>query len=359
MISQNVQTGQAINEYFNFITAFNQYTSQRGNINVDQQKQLEKYYSANFTQHYNTSNPTPLTDAVKYLDGLSQNGLAFQYDFIAGSSYALGEKDGLANLSNNSTYSQLHNKYHPDMQQLAVADVSQSTQKTSTQRTSTQRTSTQSIKAQSSLKDNMQRVKLAAENITLLVSLIDESGKVILGLKDDVNQITTVLNVITSIAEQTNLLALNAAIEAARTGEAGRGFSVVADEVRALATRSQKSTVDISKLVEVMNQSATKSVNSMERATSVANDGKNLVDLVAVAIDELSDNFKQVLQLTEIVDAATEEQNQAPSSVVNSVKNISELASDVEEGSKQISFAAQSLAEIAAHTHEVVERFKV
>jgi methyl-accepting chemotaxis protein len=130
------------------------------------------------------------------------------------------------------------------MQQLslAVADVSQSTQKTSTQ----------SIEAQASLNENIQRAGLAADNIELLVNLIEESSKVILGLKDEVNQITTVLNVITSIADQTNLLALNAAIEAARAGEAGRGFSVVADEVRALATRSQESTVEISKLVEVI-----------------------------------------------------------------------------------------------------------
>jgi len=157
-----------------------------------------------------------------------------------------------------------------------------------------------------------------AANIKLLVTLIDDSGKVIISLKDEVNQITTVLNVITSIADQTNLLALNAVIEVARAGEAGRGFSVVADEVRALATRSQESTVEISKLVEVMNQSATKSFHSMERATSAADGGIHLVDLVTVAMNELSDNIKQVLQLTE--SAATEEQDQASSSVVINVK---------------------------------------
>jgi methyl-accepting chemotaxis protein len=232
---------------------------------------------------------------------------------------------------------------------LAVADVSQSTQKTSTQ----------SIEAQASLNENIQRAGLAADNIKLLVNLIEESSKVILSLKDEVNQITTVLNVITSIADQTNLLALNAAIEAARAGEAGRGFSVVADEVRALATRSQENTVEISKLVEVMTQSANKSVNSMEKATDTADNGIRLVDLVTAAMDELSNNLKEVLQLTETVAAATEEQNQASSSVVVSVKNISDLASDVENGSKKTSAAAENLAEIAAQTHELVDRFKV
>ncbi|MBL4630496.1 MAG: methyl-accepting chemotaxis protein [Paraglaciecola sp.] len=232
---------------------------------------------------------------------------------------------------------------------LAVADVSQSTQKTSTQ----------SYEAQASLKENMERADLAAGNIKLLVELIENSAKVILGLKNEVNQITTVLTVITSIADQTNLLALNAAIEAARAGEAGRGFSVVADEVRALATRSQESTVEISKLVEVMNQSATKSVDSMERATAAASGGIHLVDLVTVAMDELSDSLIQVLQLTETVAAATEEQEQASKSVVISVNHISDLAGDVEQGSKETNIAAEHLAEIAANTHELVGRFKV
>jgi len=727
LTSKNVQTGEAIEEYFDFITsqirsksfnvslieaaegfipAFNQYVSQRGNINAAQQRQLESYYSSDFTQQYNASNTTTLSGAANALNDLSQNALAFQYDFIAGSSFDLGEKDGLTDLGNNSPYAQLHNKYHPEMRYflqefgyydifivdinngnvvysvfkeldyatsvktgsyadsgigeafsaasnaqdgdvyfsefkkyrpsydalagfastpiyskgqaiavlifqmpmdrinnilihdakwsekgfgesgetylvnnkgvllnesrffvedkpnylkaikskypnqaeeikskntsigiqtvdsysakralrgesgfknifdyrdvevfssyspikigefnyalMAELDVEEALKSTTTVRNnliistltltlliggmsvvvvliiaarivrplnllgtaceelsegegdltiqlkgsgipeidrisngfnlfigqireiisqvkvdadslsaasqelsvitsgsadkttqqrdqthmvstamqqlslavadvsqSTQKTSTQGMEAQTSLKVNMERADLAAENIKLLVNLIDDSGKVILSLKDEVNQITTVLNVITSIADQTNLLALNAAIEAARAGEAGRGFSVVADEVRALATRSQESTVEISKLVEVMNQSATKSVDSMERATAAADGGICLVNLVTVAMDELSENLTQVLQLTETVAAAAEEQSQVSSSVVVSVKNISELAKDVEKGSIQTSAAAESLAEIAAHTHELVDRFKV
>jgi methyl-accepting chemotaxis protein len=237
------------------------------------------------------------------------------------------------------------------MQQLsaAVDDVSKSTV----------RTSDRSVGAQKSLKENMERANMAAQNIKLLVKLIDDSSKVIASLKNEVNQITSVLNVITSIADQTNLLALNAAIEAARAGEAGRGFSVVADEVRALAIRSQESTVEISKLVEVMNQSAAKSVHSMERATAAADGGIHLVDLVTVAMDELALNLRQVLELTESVASATEEQNQTSHAVVKSVQQISDLSSDVESGSQQIKQAAQSLAETAAHTHALVERFKV
>jgi methyl-accepting chemotaxis protein len=224
---------------------------------------------------------------------------------------------------------------------------------------STVHTNSQSLQAQKSLNENMERADMAAGNIKLLVSLIDDSSKVIGSLKNEVNQITSFLNVITSIADQTNLLALNAAIEAARAGEAGRGFSVVADEVRTLATRSQQSTVEISKLVEVMNVSATKSVHAMERATAAADGGIHLVDLVTTALDELSVNLKQVIELSEIVASATEEQHQTTNSVLVNVNTISDLATDVELGAKHTSQAADSLAITAAHTHSLVGRFKV
>jgi methyl-accepting chemotaxis protein len=97
----------------------------------------------------------------------------------------------------------------------------------------------------------------------------------------------------------------------------------------------------------------------MELSTKTADDGIRLVDLVTIALDDLSLNLEQVLQLTETVAAATEEQDQASSSVVVSVKNISDLAGDVEVGSKKTSAAAEELAEIAAKTHDLVDRFKV
>ncbi len=224
---------------------------------------------------------------------------------------------------------------------------------------STTNTSERSLEAQASLKENMERANMAAENIKLLVQLINDSSVVISSLKNEVNQITTVLGVITSIADQTNLLALNAAIEAARAGEAGRGFSVVADEVRALATRSQESTVEISKMVEVMNQSSQKSVERMERAAAAADGGIHLVDLVTTAMNELDANLKHVLQLTDTVAAATEEQNVTSDSVVENVHNINDMAREVSEGATQTSHAADELARIASDTHDLVSRFKV
>ena len=220
-------------------------------------------------------------------------------------------------------------------------------------------TSTQSLEAQASLTENMKRTYMAAENIKLLVQLINDSSEVIGNLKNEVTQITSVLGVITSIADQTNLLALNAAIEAARAGEAGRGFSVVADEVRALATRSQESTVEISTLVECMIKSSEKSVERMERAGRAADGGIHLVDLVTTAMNELARNLKAVLALTDNVASAAEQQTTTATSVVENVSNISNMSNDVQEGAAQTSRSANELAAIAANTQELLARFKV
>ena len=213
--------------------------------------------------------------------------------------------------------------------------------------------------ARTSLKDNLVKTDVAAQNIRDLVTLIKDSSSVIQSLQTEVNQVTNFLSVITSIADQTNLLALNAAIEAARAGEAGRGFSVVADEVRTLATRSQENTEEISKIVERMTASSDKSVKSMEVAVKAADKGIDLVDTVAEAMAELAGDLEESQALADTVSVATEEQTSVSNSVSESVNHISEMAHEVEIGAKQSSEAASELAKIAAHSNEMVSRFKV
>lgn len=215
------------------------------------------------------------------------------------------------------------------------------------------------VQATSSLTENQERADYVADNIQLLVKLIKDSSHVISSLKDEVGQITDLLNVITSIADQTNLLALNAAIEAARAGEAGRGFSVVADEVRALANRSQESTVEIGRLVEKMNLSSVKSVQAMEKAEAAASGGIHLVELVTKAMKELSTTIEQVQEMADLVAQATEEQDQTSRMVLGSVSKVNALSTEVRSGAAQISSASLELASIASHTRSMVSRFKV
>ena len=209
-----------------------------------------------------------------------------------------------------------------------------------------------------SLKENMQRADLAADNIKLLVKLLSDSREVISSLQREVSHINSLLSDITSIADQTNLLALNAAIEAARAGEAGRGFSVVADEVRALANRSQSSTVEISQIVDRMNHASSLSVKEMDKATTAADGGIHLVDLVTTAMNELSQIIIKVKAMADSVATATEEQNVTSESVSESVNSIAAQSEEMSRGVAVATRSAQELSAIAEENEKLVSRFK-
>jgi methyl-accepting chemotaxis protein len=217
----------------------------------------------------------------------------------------------------------------------------------------------QSETAKVTLNGNLEKTDIAAENIRNLVVLIKRSSDVITSLRQEVSQVTDFLEVITSIAAQTNLLALNAAIEAARAGDSGRGFSVVADEVRSLATRSQENTEKISLIVDKMTKSSDDSVNAMNEAVTAADTGIDLVDTVTEALSNLARSLEDNQELANTVAQATTQQTQASGQVAHSISRISDAAHDAESGAAQTNQAAQELASIATRTMDMVSRFKV
>lgn len=206
---------------------------------------------------------------------------------------------------------------------------------------------------------NLGKTNDATADINNLVTLIKKSSEVITSLRGEVSQVTEFLDVITSIADQTNLLALNAAIEAARAGEAGRGFSVVADEVRTLATRSQENTEKISLIVEKMTKSSVDSVTAMNKAVTAADTGIEVVSVVTTALGELTKALEESQTLANTVAQATEQQSQASTQVSQSIARIGDVAHDAETGASQTNDAAQQLANIATKTMDIVNRFKV
>jgi len=201
-------------------------------------------------------------------------------------------------------------------------------------------------------------VDVTIHSIDNLASGIDKAATVINKLEAESNNIGTVLDVIKNIAEQTNLLALNAAIEAARAGEQGRGFAVVADEVRTLASRTQSSTQEIEKMIEqlqvqasdavaVMNDSQTRASESVEQAR---NAGTSL-DAISTAVSTINDMNMQIATATEEQSAVTEEIN-------NNIVNISQIAENSTEGAKQITDATNELNQLALNLQALVGRFK-
>lgn len=178
-------------------------------------------------------------------------------------------------------------------------------------------------------------------------------------LADQSQDIGKVLDVIRAIAEQTNLLALNAAIEAARAGEAGRGFAVVADEVRALASRTQQSTHEIEQMVSGMRNGASEALGSMQSSSQRAQATRGLAANAGVALEEINARIGEMYERNLVIASAAEEQAQVAREVDRNLVNIRDLSTQSAEGARQTNTASQELSRLAVDLQGLVHRFRV
>jgi len=197
------------------------------------------------------------------------------------------------------------------------------------------------------------------DGIQELADNISESAAAILKLQEDTNQVNQVLEVIKSIAEQTNLLALNAAIEAARAGEQGRGFAVVADEVRSLASRTQDSTTEINQILMQLQEAAQSAVSRMESSKNQVETSVEKANKAGDSLSAITSTVNVISDMNSQIAVATEEQHQISTLMVSHVEDIKQRAEEASEASDQMNTVSHSLSDLASEQEKITKLFKV
>ncbi|EKE75152.1 methyl-accepting chemotaxis protein [Gallaecimonas xiamenensis] len=204
--------------------------------------------------------------------------------------------------------------------------------------------------------------KDVTNTVSQMQSLSDEvetSAQVVQRLVKDAEQVGQVVDVIRAIADQTNLLALNAAIEAARAGEQGRGFAVVADEVRTLASRTQSSTSEIQATIEQLQEGARQAVAAMSSSVENAQTGVDRAHTAGEALSRITQDVTQILAMNQEIAQATEAQQSTSSDMVGFVNRIREQAQDSAAATRELTDVAVQLRQHAGELHKVTSSFKV
>ncbi|MBK1728921.1 hypothetical protein CKO14_05945 [Halorhodospira halophila] len=243
-----------------------------------------------------------------------------------------------------------------ETQQVATAmeEMSQSVQEVARNASMGAETSEQ---AQTQTHHGMQTVQQSADAVRELVERVRGSAEITHQLAQETDRIGAALDLIQQITEQTNLLALNAAIEAARAGEVGRGFSVVAEEVRVLADRTSSSTKEIKAIIDSLQEGTERAVAAMNESSERAEHTLNLSDEARGALEAINEAVSSMQEMSIQIASATEEQSATAGEVNRNINNIDQLAQQVQECTDRAGDRMETLTEEIDHAARLVRRF--
>ncbi|QXG33751.1 methyl-accepting chemotaxis protein [Pseudomonas viridiflava] len=213
-------------------------------------------------------------------------------------------------------------------------------------------TSTEAATGRDQAREAVNAINTVSTEISSSTAMVEE-------LAGRVREIGQVLDVIRGIAEQTNLLALNAAIEAARAGEQGRGFAVVADEVRALAARTQASTGEIEAMIGSVQNSADQAVRAMGNSRTLASNTQSLAQATGQSLERIAQSIAEINDRNMLIATASEEQSHVAREVDRNLINIQDLSTQTAAGANQTSASSQELSRLAISFNNLVGKFKV
>ncbi|MCF5669008.1 HAMP domain-containing protein [Pseudomonas marginalis] len=238
----------------------------------------------------------------------------------------------------------------------AVTEMSAAVEDVATNAASASKETSQSTSA---ALEGRSQVDATVSAINVMVSKVSVTSIEVQGLASMASDIRKVLDVIRAIADQTNLLALNAAIEAARAGEAGRGFAVVADEVRALAHRTQQSTREIEQMISLIQSGTGNAVAAMEQTSIQAHKTLEMATGAGQALLDITASISHINERNLMIAAAAEQQAQVAREVDRGLVSIRDLSSQTTDGSNQTAVATAELTKLAVDLNRLTRQFKV
>jgi len=202
-------------------------------------------------------------------------------------------------------------------------------------------------------------IQTAAQEMRKIADAVQTSSAVIVELGQQSDRITSIVKTIREIADQTNLLALNAAIEAARAGEQGRGFAVVADEVRKLAERTSVSTTEIAAMVDKIQSGTRNAVASMQAGVDQATKGVSLANQAGESILNIRAGALRVVSVVNDISSSIREQSAASNDIARNIERIAQMSEDSAEAVRHTTDAARNLQDLSVSLHRSVSRFKI
>lgn len=202
-------------------------------------------------------------------------------------------------------------------------------------------------------------VEETIQGMNRIATVVKQSAETVQQLGKSSDQIGEIVQVIDDIADQTNLLALNAAIEAARAGEQGRGFAVVADEVRKLAERTTKATKEIATMIKQIQKDTSEAVISMTSGTVEVEKGRELADEAGKSLTQIISGAEHVVDIVTQVAAASEEQSSAAEQISKNLESINHVTNESASGIQQIARASEDLNRLTINLQELISRFKI
>jgi methyl-accepting chemotaxis protein len=268
----------------------------------------------------------------------------------------------LSNLASNLNQVSMQARETITSQQMAAADakaaVDEMTSSVDAVAHSANEAATAAGEASTAADDGQRVVNQTVSSIQSLASRVEETAVVIKKLEEDSNQVGVVLDVIKGIAEQTNLLALNAAIEAARAGEQGRGFAVVADEVRTLASRTQQSTEEIQSTIEQLQDAARSAVSVMAKGTEQATVSVDEANKAGSSLNAITDTISRITQMNDQIANSTGEQQKVADMISSNVDDINSRTDDTTSSSEQLTAVSSELEQLSRDFSRIMQQFK-